>query len=124
MTLVVPGIVTVITPPIEHVHMLPLWIAGMPRIVTVVEPSVQGLVAGTQGVGTPAAAAVSTLQFPKGLMFTSGTQSMMFAAGFISAVTSGGATVSGDGAAPEAHCNRAPLVTKRGIARHFGEARY
>jgi hypothetical protein len=119
MTLVVPGIFTVMTPPMEQAQMLSLWMAGMPRIVTLVEPIVQGAVAGTQGVGTPDAAAVRTLQSPKGLMFTSGTQSMMFAAGFISAVTSGGATVSGDGAAPEVHWSKAPLVTKRGIGRHW-----
>jgi hypothetical protein len=117
MTLVVPGMLTVITPPTEQVHMLPLWMAGMPRMVTVEEPSVQGEVAGTQGVGTPAAAAVRTLQFPNGFMFIMGTKSMMLAAGCISAVTGGPTTVSADGAAPDVQESMAPFVTNRGIAK-------
>ena len=109
--MVVPGFEIVMTPPMEQLHMLPLWRAGMPRTVTVVEPSVHGVVAGTQGVGTPAAAAVRILQLPKGMIFTMGTKSWMLATGFISPVTFGATTVRADGAAPATHVRSAPWVT-------------
>ena len=70
----VPGLLMAITPPIEHVHVLLLFNAGCPRTITVAEPGAQGAaVAGTQGVGTPAAAAVRILQVPNGMILVMGT---------------------------------------------------
>ena len=89
----------------------------MPRTVTVAEPGVQGAtMAGTHGVGTPDAAAVSTLQVPNGGMFVIGTKSMMLATGFDSALTSGGATISVEGAVPDVHCKDALMATSWGMA--------
>ena len=75
-------------------HLLVLFRAGMPRSRTVGEPGAQGAgVTGVQGCGvrTPKAAEVadataglaSELHTPKGMMFTIGTWSAMFAAGLI-----------------------------------------
>src|SRR5690349_7967803 len=94
-----------------QVHLLVLLRAGMPRTMTVGEPGAQGVVAGTHGVGTPAAAAVSTLQVPNGGMFEMGMQSAMLAVGLTSPVTVGTATTSTDGAVPDVHCICAPIVT-------------
>ena len=110
-SLVVPGLEIEIEPPIPQVHLLVLFSAGMPRTMTVAEPGAQGVVAGTHGVGTPAAAAVSTLQVPNGGMLLIGMQSMMLAVGLTSAETSGGATTNTDGAVPDVHCICAPIVT-------------
>lgn len=91
-------------PPIVHVQVDVLFSAGIFRSSTVGEPGVQGAaVAGTQGVGTPEAAAVSTLQVPNGMMLVNGMWSMMLAAGLDSAVTVGTTTISAEGAVPELH---------------------
>jgi len=80
--------------------------------MTVGEPGAHGpAVAGTHGVGTPDAAAVSTLHVPKGMMFVMGIESMMFAAGFTSPVTVGVGTAKTDGAEPEVHWSCAPIDT-------------
>src|SRR5262245_51493940 len=95
-----------ITPPMVHVQVLVLLRAGWPRTITVGEPGVHGpAVAGTQGVATPEAAAVSTLQVPNGMMLVMGTESMMLAAGLTSPVTFGATTASTEGADPETHCS-------------------
>ncbi len=100
------------TPPMLQEQVLLLLSAGWPRTVTVGEPGAQGpAVAGTQGVGTPAAAEVSMLHVPKGMMFVMGTMSMMFATGFVSPVTRGTTTANTEGADPIAHCNCAPIDT-------------
>ena len=101
-----------ITPPIVQVHMLLLLSAGWPRTITVGEPGAQGpAVAGTHGVDTPAAAAVSTVQVPNGRMFVAGIESMMFAAGLTSPVTIAAGTANTDGADPDVHESCAPIVT-------------
>jgi hypothetical protein len=116
-SLVVPGFVIEIEPPMVQTHLLVLLRAGMPRSVTVGEPGAQGAVmAGTQGVGTPAAAAVSTLHVPNGGMLEIGTKSMMFAAGLDSAVTVGGATIRVEGAVPDVHAIMALIATSCGIS--------
>lgn len=98
-------------------HLLVLFSAGIPLTVTVGEPGVQGAtIAGTHGVGTPDAAAVSTLQVPNGGILLIGTKSMMLATGFDSAVTGGGATISVDGAEPDVHSNEALMATSWGMA--------
>jgi hypothetical protein len=100
-----------ITPPIEQTHLLVLLSAGAPRTITVGEPGAQGTVAGTQGVGTPAAAAVKTLQVPNGGMLATGALSRMLAIGLTSPVTSGGATTNVEGAVPEVQVIIAPIDT-------------
>ena len=73
-----------ITPPYIQVHVLVLFNAGIPLIITVVEPGVQGAgVLGMQaaGVNTPNFAAVAAatmgfaieLQSGKGMMLVRGT---------------------------------------------------
>ena len=92
--------------------MLLLFNAGWPRTITVGEPGAHGAaVAGTQGVGTPAAADVRILQVPNGIIFVMGTLSMMLAVGFVSPVTVGTTTAKTEGAEPIGHCNWAPIVT-------------
>ncbi len=96
MVFTVPAIVIVITPAQLHMHLLVLFRAGMPPIMTVGDPGVQGVVTGTHGIGvsTPIAAEVadatvglaSELHMPNGGMFTIGLKSMMFAAGALSAL--------------------------------------
>jgi hypothetical protein len=99
-------------PPIEHTHLLVLLSAGIPRNVTVGDPGAHGAVmAGTHGVGTPAAAAVRTLHVPNGGILLIGTKSMMFAAGFISAVTVGTVTINVDGAVPDVQTIIALIAT-------------
>jgi hypothetical protein len=108
----VPGLLIAMTPPMLQLQVLLLFSAGMPRTVTVADPGDHGAaVAGTHGVGTPAAADVRMLHVPKGMMFVMGTMSMMFATGFISPVTGGATTANTEGALPIAHCNCAPIDT-------------
>lgn len=87
-----PGKVMVITPPHVHVQTDELSSAGMYATGTVGAPGVQGPgVSGTHGIGvnTPKAAAVADatvgfaieVHIPKGMIFTIGMQSKMFAAG-------------------------------------------
>lgn len=60
-------------PPTVQAQVLVLLSAGAPRTSTLGEPGVQGATtAGTQGVGVPPAAVVSTLHVPNGAMFTAG----------------------------------------------------
>lgn len=123
MVLVVAGLLMLMTPPKLHMHLEMLSSAGMFAISTLDAPGTHGEeVAGTQGMGvsTPCAAAVAAatvgfdgeLQVPKGMMFTIGTWSMIFAAGGPSAITLFfGSTTSVDGAAPKVHCSMAPMET-------------
>ena len=109
-----------ITPPMVQVQVLELLRAGWPRTMTVGEPGAHGpAVAGTQGVGTPDAAEVSTVQVPNGKMFVAGIESMMLAAGFTSPVTFGAGTASAEGAEPCVHWSWAPIVTSWGIGESF-----
>jgi hypothetical protein len=102
--LVVAGMTIEMQPPIVQVQVLELFRAGALRSMTVGEPGAQGAaVAGTQGVGTPAAAAVSTLQVPNGMMLVIGMWSMILAAGFTSPVTGGATTANTEGAVPDVH---------------------
>ena len=88
--------------------------------MTVGEPGAQGAtMAGTHGVGTPEAAAVSTLQVPNGGMFVMGMLSRMFAVG-MSDVTVGGATINEDGAVPDEHIIIAPIATSLAIVVFLG----
>ena len=60
--MVAPGFVMLIIPPQLHMSLHVLLSAGLPLIITVVEPGVHGaFVTGTHGIGvkTPAAAAVA-----------------------------------------------------------------
>lgn len=53
-------------------------------MVLVGDPGDQGpIVAGTQGVGTPSAAAVSVAHTPKGVILAIGAKSMMVAASWL-----------------------------------------
>jgi len=98
-----------------------LFRAGMPPIMQVGEPGVQGIVTGMQGMGvrTPRAAAVAAatvgfamdIHMPKGGMLTIGAQSMMVAAGAPAMVLLIGRTFSVEGAIPKVHIIIAPVVT-------------
>ncbi len=104
-----------ITPSQLQLQTLASLSAGWLAINTVGEPGIHGAtVAGTHGMGvkTPIAAAVAeaTVGFegeehtPKGIMFTSGLWSMMFAAGtLLPMVRLSGGTTSADGVAPNEH---------------------
>src|SRR5271156_1617247 len=118
----VPGMVIVMTPAQLHLHLLVLFNAGMPPIMTVGDPGAQGVVTGTHGIGvsTPSAAAVaaataglaSEVHMPNGGMFTIGLKSMMFAAGGPSAfVRFTGSTIRLAGDAPKLHAIIAPIFT-------------
>jgi predicted TPR repeat methyltransferase len=121
--LVVPGLVTLMTPPQLHMHLDVLFSAGWPPSSTVAEPGAQGAaVKGTQGIGvsTPSAAAVAAatvgldgeLHMPNGGILAIGLLSMMVAAGGPSASTLDcGITTSVDGATPNVHWSMAPIAT-------------
>jgi len=92
MTVVCPGLVTVMTPPHTQLQMEVLLSAGKLAMSTVGAPGVHGeTVFGTHGMGvsTPEAAAVAEatvglagqLHMPKGMIFTMGLKSMILAAG-------------------------------------------
>ena len=79
-----PGIATLMTPAQMHMHLLVLFSAGMLAINTVGAPGTHGAgVAGTHGMGvrTPNAAVVAAatlgfaieLHIPNGMMFNIGT---------------------------------------------------
>ncbi len=111
LSFTVPGFVKEIDPPMQQTHLLVSFSAGNLRTMTVGEPGAQGAaVAGTQGVGTPDAAAVNTLQVPKGMMFVIGIWSMIFAVG-ASDVTFGAVTTSADGVIPDEQVIIAPMAT-------------
>ena len=119
----VPGMVIEMTPAHVHMHLLVLFSAGMLAMSTVGEPGAHGAaVTGTHGtgVGTPRAADVAAikagfvgaLHIPKGGIFTTGLESMMFAAGLFSTITRlTGRTIRDDGATPKLHCIIAPITT-------------
>jgi len=107
-----------------HVH--PSCSAGLPSIVTFVQPGDQGAtVAGMQGCGvsTPLAADVAdatcgfdvVVHMPKGLMLTDGAKSMMVAAGWLSPSVVTGTTDNDDGAVPQEHLSVALLTTSSGM---------
>jgi hypothetical protein len=108
-------------------HLETLSRAGMFAMRTVGAPGTHGAeVAGTQGMGvsTPSAAAVAAatvgfageLHIAKGMMFTSGTWSMMLAAGGPSASTLFfGSTTKEEGAAPKVQVIMAPIDTWLGM---------
>ena len=114
----------VMTPPHIHMQVEVLLSAGLLAMRTVGEPGAQGaVVTGMQGMGvsTPSAAAVAeatagldgVMHMPKGMMFTMGTKSMMFAAGMLEhMVLFTGRTVKVPGAAPKLHISVAPLTTR------------
>jgi len=108
-------------PPQAQVHIEVLLRAGMPPIITVAEPGVQGAVTGMHGMGvsTPSAAAVAAatvglamdMHIPNGGIFTMGAQSMIVAAGAPAIVLFIGSTFSVEGAMPNVHIIMAPVVT-------------
>ena len=86
-----PGNTMLIMPAHMHMHVDVLSSIGIPPSITVGAPGIQGpAVAGMHGIGvnTPIAAAVAAatigfageMHMPNGMMFASGTLSMMFAA--------------------------------------------
>ena len=96
--------------------------AGMFAIRTVGAPGAHGAgITGTHGIGVnaPSAAAVAAAtagfaideHVANGMMFTSGTLSMMFASGVWVSTLFFGNTASVLGAAPKLHCNIAPIHT-------------
>lgn len=117
-----------ITPAHRHIHWEVLLSAGMPPIMTVGDPGIQGeTVAGTHGTGvrTPSAAEVAAataglamlVHMPNGAMLTNGLWSMMFAAGSDDAIARlVGSTDSTLGATPNEHLSIAPVTTWKPIA--------
>src|SRR5262245_53717147 len=110
------------TPPQLQISFDVLLSAGMLPISTFGEPGTHGdAVAGTHGIGvrTPSAAAVaaatvgfaSELHTPNGMMLSSGTLSMIVAAGVPVSTLLAGSTTKLLGAAPKLHCNVAPKQT-------------
>jgi hypothetical protein len=130
LVLTVPGTVIWISPAHVHMHLLVLLRAGMPPIVTVGDPGVQGsVIAGTQGAGvsTPSAAAVSeitsglvgALHMPNGGMLSIGTMSKMLAAILVSAfVLFTGNTIRVDVDAPKLQLSVALIATSWAIGNH------
>jgi hypothetical protein len=118
-----PGMVTVITPPQEHMHLLGAVSAGLPPIIVRVATGIHEPVGtGTHGIGvsTPRAAAVADatdglaneLHIPNGGMLAPGTTSVTVAAGLPSINTPVvGITFNVDGAKPKLHANIAVAVT-------------
>ena len=118
-----PSVVKRMTPPHVQTHMLWLVRAGMLSTSIIGLPGCQGAVrAGMQGMGvsTPMAALVaeatvgllSVLHMPKGMTFTMGLKSMMFAAVISPSCTMRpGSTTNAEGARPKVHVIIAPLHT-------------
>lgn len=100
-------------PPHIHMHFALLSNAGIMQTLTWAGGAHGAVMAGTQGIGvsTPIAAAVaaatvglaSDWHMPKGLMFTIGAMSMMFAIGIFPHIGRIPTTVRGDGATPNEH---------------------
>lgn len=117
------------TPAQVHMHLEELLRAGMFPIITVAEPGAHGAgITGTHGMGvsTPKAAAVAEAtvglamlwHMPKGMIFTMGILSMIFAAGMLEhMVLFVGKTVRVPGAAPKLHVRLAPVTTSIGMFR-------
>ena len=117
---VCPGCVIEITPPQLHMHFEVEFNAGLPPMLTVGEPGVQGLaITGTHAWGTPRAAATSGLladvHIPNGGMLLIGAKSIMVAAGVVHVVVGAEVAINEDGAAPNVHCNIAPVTTSCAI---------
>jgi hypothetical protein len=121
-----PGKPIEMTPPQVHMQVQVLFNAGMPPIMVVGEPGVQGVVVtGMQGIGvnTPRAAAVADatvgfaidMHIAKGGMLVIGIKSMMLAAGAVALTLFTGNTLSAEGAIPKVHIMTAPEVTWVGI---------
>jgi hypothetical protein len=120
---VVPGIVTVMTPPHAHTQVLGEVSTGRPPISVRVATGIHEPVGfGTHGMGvsTPSAAAVadatvglaSELHIANGGMFASGTMSEIVAAGLPSMITRlVGMTFNVDGAIPKLQVSMAVAVT-------------
>src|SRR4029077_10013531 len=106
-----------------HISVLVLSSVGKLARMTVGAPGVHGaVVTGIQGMGvsTPSAAAVAAatdgfageMHMPKGMMFISGTLSMMFASGWFPVLTRfTGSTTKLLGVMPIMHLSVAPLHT-------------
>ena len=117
-----PAKVMVMTPPHMQLQIDVSFSAGIPAIVVMAEPGVQGdTVMGMHGtgVGVPSAAAVAAMNIgfpgqmhmPNGAMFMIGAKSMIFAASGPEHVTIFGMAVNDDGAAPNGHARIAPVTT-------------
>lgn len=121
MVWVVPGNVICTTPAKAHMHVEPETRAGSPPIRVVGERGIQGVSAGTHGIGvkTPKAAAVAVatvglarlVHMPKVGMLTGATQEMV-AAGLLSISTfEAGSTSREAGAMPNEQITIAPMFT-------------
>ena len=118
-----PGARIWITPPKAHISLQLLSTAGMLPTITVGTPGTHGP-AGTGvhgiGVSTPSAAAVAAAtaglamleHIPKGITFTNGIVSMMFAIGVEPSTRLVGSTISDDGATPKEHWSIAPMQAR------------
>lgn len=122
-----PGELKEITPAQTHMSLELLLSAGAPQSSTVGAPGTQGAgVTGIQGIGvsTPSAAAVAAttmgfagdLQTPKGMMFTIGMLSRMFAATMLLVITGLGVGINGLGVAPIEQVIIAPIQVCIAIA--------
>lgn len=136
VSLVVPGLVTWITPAHMHISFALLFNAGFPPMSTVGDGGTHGaVVAGMHGIGvnTPRAAAVAAitvglegeLHIPNGMMFVIGMLSMIVAAGFPSISTGGpcGITTNTDGAMPKEHASWALMTTGRAMTESLAPRR-
>ena len=118
-----PGITTLIDPAQLHMSLQVLFNEGWLLSMTVGEPTIHGAgVTGMQGIGvsTPIAADVAEataglarlVHIPKGMMFTIGLWSIIFAAGWLPDITRfSGKTTNELGATPNEHMRLAPLHT-------------
>src|SRR6478752_4342947 len=116
------------TPPHMHISLSTFCSTGSFTTITLGGlVGIQGAaVAGTQGIGTsaPSAAAVAAAtvgfarleQTPNGMMFSSGTESVMLATGAPAKTWPVGKTINADGAAPKLHCRVAPAQTGSAIS--------
>jgi hypothetical protein len=113
-------------PPQAQLQVEPAVNAGFPPTSVLTAPGFHGVVTGTHGMGvnTPSAAAVAVatvgldrlVHMPKGGTFTSGTESMMLAAGRPSIMTRDvGSGASDDGANPKLHWINAPSTVFCGM---------
>ena len=108
------------TPPQLHIHFDVEFSAGLPPMVTVGEPGVQGLaITGTHAWGTPRAAATSGLladvHIPNGGMLLIGLLSIIVAAAVPQVVVGAEVAFNVAGAAPKVHCIIAPVTTSCAI---------
>jgi hypothetical protein len=117
-----PGTINSIIPPHVHISFELLFSAGIPPTRTVGEPGIHGaVVTGIHGIGvnTPNAAAVAAatvgfageVHMPKGMIFTNGLLSMIFAIGIAVLTLLIGRTFKEPGANPKLHFSIAPPHT-------------